>query len=220
MSMVRSSFARTVLRLVLGWLLFVAAPAVPNEFDVDKNLFFNQTSGSQPTAAASWQFGAQIIENNISAATLTPPGGTPISMGGAVEILHANAFFTNQSQLDTAFPDGNYTFGVTINSSHGTASLTMPDSSFYPATVPFVTSSSFSAIQHYNPAQSLQLTWNSFGRRFPTLTFSSTTTVISQPYSSRPQSPMSPALLRSPFPPERCCPIMPTRRFLYSATTS
>jgi hypothetical protein len=160
--------ARLLLAGVL--LLFTAAQvalATPYEFIVDKNVFFNQISGSQPTAAASEQFGAQIFgNNNLTAATLTPPGGSPISMMGGGGTFHlpfsVNTYFTSQSQLDAAFPDGNYSYGVTINSSNDTASLTMPDNTFYPTTVPFLTSASFSALQSYNPTQSLQLSWNSF----------------------------------------------------------
>ncbi len=170
-SIQQAHHARAVHWLLAGVLALATAPAAlagPGNFLVDKEAFFNQTSGSQPTAASRWQFGTQIYQpaENISGATITVPGGSPISMNGSSGFLFPSpsltTFFTSQSQFNAALPDGNYTFGVTINSSGGTASLTMPDNSFYPATVPFLSPSSFSALEHYNPGQSLNLAWNSF----------------------------------------------------------
>jgi hypothetical protein len=160
----------------LRWILCLASVwscvgvqtilAAPGDFSIDKNLFFKQTSGSQPTIADGWQFSAMVLVANradMNAAQLTPPGGSALPMTGSSVLQIAPTFFNSLANLDAAFPDGSYVFkpsGGTL--SGGTASLTMPDNTFYPAEVPSLSGSSYTSLQAYNPSQSLQLTWNSF----------------------------------------------------------
>ena len=135
--------------------------AAPGDFVIDKNLFFKQTSGSQPTIADGWQFSATVIVANradMNAAQLTPPGGSALPVTGSSVLQTAPASFTSLANLDAAFPDGSYVFEPSGGSlSGGTASLTMPDNTFYPAEVPSLSGSSYASLQAYNPSQSLQL---------------------------------------------------------------
>ncbi len=148
------------------WVLAGAGAAMAGTGDliIDKIAFFNQTSSSPPATAVEWKFSATVLPANpidIAAAELTPPGGSPLAIGPGALALSAS--YTSQAQLDAAFPDGGYAFQITSGSlSGGTASLTMPDNSFYPAEIPALSGSSFTALETYNPSQALPLSWDSF----------------------------------------------------------
>lgn len=165
-------YPRSIVCLAIAWT-FVGvhiASAAPGDFTMDKYADFNQTTGSQPTTATNWIFGtvdATASPLDMNALQMTPPGGSPISLTGGPSffILPPGTpnHFSTQSQLDAAFPDGAYTLKMTGgNLSGSTISQTMPDASFYPATVPFFDAPSFAGLENYDPSQSLPLSWNSF----------------------------------------------------------
>ena len=160
------------------WILFLAgtwaflgvhaALATAGDFTIDKYGFFYQTSNSQPTTATDWCFNAYAEASSpldFSAAQLTPPSGSPISLSGGslLTLPKGPSTYSTQAQLDAAFADGAYTFEATSGRLSGdTASLTMPAGSFYPTAVPYLNASSFASLEDYDPSQSLQVTWNSF----------------------------------------------------------
>ncbi len=72
-------------------------------------------------------------------------------------------YYSTQAQLDAAYPNGNYNLAVTSGTLSGqSATINMPANTFYPGEVPFLTSTTFANLEHYNPSEPLQLNWNSF----------------------------------------------------------
>lgn len=107
---------------------------------VSKSHSYNQTSWGTPTEATSapWEFGAFVVGNGLTASnpitSVTFTGGTAVDQPLAFdvkewEVVYSYSGTTAQTDLNTAFGDGNYT--MTLNGTYTTPARSLT-STLYP----------------------------------------------------------------------------------------
>lgn len=95
---------------------------------------------------------------SITAASFTPPGGSPIPLTHDGEFWDYEFSTVTLPELDDEYPSGSYTFNIQTGSGPLTASLSLTGDT-YP-NIPRVTN--FASAQAVNPSTHFTLTWNTF----------------------------------------------------------
>lgn len=135
-------------------------------FDLFRNAEYQQTSGSGTPGLLGYFFTARTFLNTpgFNSNVVTYPGpGSPAtaSQVSPTFFLVSSPFLATKSSLDTAYPTGIYTSKSTNTATMATETYSINYSSDqYSSAIPTLTSSSFNALQSYNPSTSLTLNWN------------------------------------------------------------
>jgi len=158
--------------------LLMGVTALPSRaditfYDVAKARSYVQDSNSQPVAPSFYFLDARVLSDNpndfddVFIGGVTPDfeffSLTPVSVS-TTDAFYRSPLFTDESIFDATFPNGSsFNFDFLGGDLDGeTASLILPDNLTYPAEIPFLTGGSFSALQGFDPSQSLTLTFNNF----------------------------------------------------------
>lgn len=125
-----------------------------------KGQVFEQTDNSAPTTPFEWSFNAGVQGGlDVEAASFTYPGGSQVLSQPQGNFETQGLQYATQAAMDAAYPDGSYSFSVTLEGSSmelGPFTLTGSD---YPV-VPHVTN--FEELKAHDYTQAFDLTWNSF----------------------------------------------------------
>ena len=131
--------------IILSALPGFALPRANGQADyyAIKEATFSQTSAQAPTSTDDWTFFTRLFpatDGQYPAATLTLPNSAVLSMvddSGAFDYLQT---FSSQSALDSAFPEGTYTYtGIDGSANPPSGTLTMPAGGMYPDEIPYFT---------------------------------------------------------------------------------
>jgi hypothetical protein len=158
--------------------LLMGVTALPSRaditfYDVAKGRFYTQNSDNQPPTPSFFGLDARLESDNpndfddVFIGGVTPSfeffSLTPVSVG-PTDAFYRSPIFTDESIFDATFPNGSsFNFDFLGGNLDGeTASLILPNNLTYPAEIPFLTGGSFSALQGFDPSQSLTLTFNGF----------------------------------------------------------
>lgn len=138
-------------------------------FDVYKTTFYEQTSDAQPVDPTFARFDSRVFisdPDDLSSVTTTYDGASsPLVYYAETDTIYRySQSFASQAEMDAIFPDGaTYWFEISGGSlGDQTALLDSPSESFYPSEIPFLTGSTFSQLQGFDPTGSLSISWNGF----------------------------------------------------------
>lgn len=125
--------------------------------------FFQFTSGSPTEDTLNpWEAGANVYfanKTNVYASTFGPLGSPTNSMLFQNNRYEYQRYYTSQSALNAALPNGTYTIKMdTVHDGTNTANVSFPVDA-YPAAPHF---NAFAAAQAVNPTNSFTLTWDAF----------------------------------------------------------
>ncbi len=148
--------------------IFVAqlASADPTFYDLFKTHAYNQTSNSSPIDPSFYYSGSRIfttVDGEVTSAHLTAPsGGTDRDLTGSNPTI-AQPTYASEATMDAETPAGDYLFTINDGGAFdgATGSLTLPESTYADA-VPYLTGTSFDALQNATAGNSIAVTWNSF----------------------------------------------------------
>ena len=156
----------------LGAILAGASPARAGftQFFQDHTVNYTQNSNSQPTTETGAYYltrPTSTTSPDFTAVSLTPPVGSPFSLtegtpgSGFWDSGLSSHTFATKALLDAAFPTGTYTLTGTGGSAPTTSTISYSQSA-YSLSVPFLTGTTYSTLQGFNPSNPLTITWNSF----------------------------------------------------------
>lgn len=152
---------------------FLVAPRLAQAnvsyYSLFKDAHYTQTSSAEPTAPDYYYFSAPLYVQNvgdITGATITTPVTGAINSltelgatSDGIEWQYQPSSFSTQAGLDASYPNGIYTY--TADTASGSYSVPLALSGdFYSPTVPYLTGSSYTALQNANAGQQTTITWN------------------------------------------------------------
>jgi len=164
MSTQRTRIARAGLAAVTALLAIPSANATVSLFQLIKFGVYTQSSDLQPSTATEYAAYEQVVSNPGDFTSATFAGaGSSIPLSDSSGTFSATQLFGTQAALDAAVPNGTaFTFSLAGGSYDGqTASLTTFTSDQYPASVPYLTGTTFDSLQNVNAANPIDLTFNS-----------------------------------------------------------
>ena len=158
-------------------LVFVFAASLATDaradityFEVYKNVAYSQTSNAAPTTPLAYYGSAGIQFNNpndlTGAQVLSASSNSPFTLSpdGNGSVYFTSPAFTTKAEFDAYFPNGTpyafYPTGGTYSGQAAAVSGLATDA--YASTVPYFTGNTYSALQNFNAAQSIDLTFNPF----------------------------------------------------------
>ena len=138
------------------WPAFNSSPDL--EVFMSKGTAAVQTSSEAP-GPQQWFYFVEAEVSGITTASITIPGGSTIPVPASTDetgLVEFEAIFGNEAELDTAYPDGNYSMDLIINGiPTKLESLTMGGGS--PANQPYFTN--FDSFQQADPSLPLTFEW-------------------------------------------------------------
>lgn len=136
-------------------------------YDAYKTNDYVQSSSAQPTTPYNYRFDARLFTQNDGDATAaTLDGGTAgtanFSVSTPTFLFYRDNGYSTAAARDAAWPSGSYAYSVTAGTLAPSAgSLTVPDP-VYADAVPYLTGTSYDALQGMDAAAPLGVTFNGY----------------------------------------------------------